>query len=213
MDYQQILDSILEIRDDIYKDLENDQLFKVKKKLDQIRELADGIIEEDDQQKIIDKISVYEFLADLYNECGRLKISTDCYGKCIDLSKKIIDENREEYDPIRDYYRHYIANRYLLEGNTSEDLEEELYEYLDEDGLNLRETTIEYYSTALKHDPIEDSEEYLAVIDEVDEKLYDALNTSRADDDYLERYRLLKKKILHDDYGIDWKDPFEYNEE
>ncbi len=88
-----------------------------------------------------------------------------------------------------------------------------MYQYLDQEGLDLKEMTLEYFRTAPKFDPVEDSEEYLNVIDEVEEKLFDALEEQKEDEDYPQKYRQLKKKILKEDYNIDWMDPEEYNRE
>ncbi|MBO4218969.1 MAG: hypothetical protein J5887_05695 [Erysipelotrichaceae bacterium] len=213
MDYEETINQILELRDSVYENLDNDQIFKIKPQLDQIRELADSLYDEEDTRKIIDRISVYEFLMDMYARCGRLRLSNESCRMCIELSKKIMDQDSRVYEPVRDYYRTYIANRLLLDGDDSSDLEDELYQYLDQEGLDLKEMTLEYFRTAPRFDPVEDSEEYLNVIDEVNEKLYNALEESIEDDDYPERYRQLKKQILKDDYGIDWKSPQEYNEE
>ncbi len=213
MDYEEILNQILELRDAVYVNIDNDQIFKIKPQLDQIRELADNIYDEEDTRKIIDRISVYEFLMDLYGRCGRLRLSNECCRMCIELARKIMDQDSRVYEPVRDYYRTYIANRYLLDGDESDDLEDELYQYLDQEGLDLKEMTLEYFRTAPKIDPVEDSEEYLNVIDEVEEKLFDALEEQKEDADYPQKYRQLKKKILKEDYNIDWKDPEEYNRE
>ncbi|MBQ6654498.1 MAG: hypothetical protein IJM79_03125 [Erysipelotrichaceae bacterium] len=213
MEYEEILDQIIELRDAIYENVENDQIFKVKPQLDQIRELAEQMQDEDDTRRIIDKISVFDFLMELYGHTGRQRLSNECCYRCIELSRRLMDQDNRVYEPARDYYRSYIANRLLLDGDTSEDLEDELYQYFNQEGLDLRETTLEYFATAPRHDPVEDSEEYLNVIDAVSEKLYEALEEHKEEEDFPERYIQLKKKILKEDYGIDWKSPQEYNEE
>ncbi len=213
MEYEELLDQIIELRDAVYENVDNDQLFKVKPQLDQIRELAEQIQDEDDTRKIIDKISVFDFLMELYAHTGRQRLSNECCYKCIELSRRLMDQDNRVYEPAKDYYRSYIANRLLLDGDTSEDLEDELYQYLNQEGLDLREMTLEYFSTSPKHDPVEDSEEYLNVIDEVEEKLYEALEEHKEEEDYAEQYNQLKKKILSEDYHIEWKTPQEYNEE
>ena len=43
MEYEEILDQIIELRDAVYENIENDQIFKVKPQLDQIMELAQQI--------------------------------------------------------------------------------------------------------------------------------------------------------------------------
>ena len=61
-----------------------------------------------------------------------------------------------------------------------------------------------------KHDPIEDTEEFKAIIDEVDREA-EALVES---DIRIGRYKLIereKKRILKEKYNIDWKTTDEMN--
>lgn len=61
-----------------------------------------------------------------------------------------------------------------------------------------------------KYDPIEDSPEYLAIRQELEEKILAQLGgqLTRAN---AHRYAGLKKKILKEDYAMDWKSPQELN--
>lgn len=58
----------------------------------------------------------------------------------------------------------------------------------------------------LKYDPIEDSVDYLAVIDEVEHKLYDELKGEPRHMGFCFRYWSLKRSILAT-YGIEWRSP------
>lgn len=73
-----------------------------------------------------------------------------------------------------------------------------------------------------KHDPIEETEEYLAIRDELEKKLevYRAQYLMEQKKAYEEigimfpvshRMWLEKKRILLEDYGIEWKTPGEMN--
>jgi coenzyme F420-reducing hydrogenase beta subunit len=79
----------------------------------------------------------------------------------------------------------------------------------------------------LKYDPIEDSEEYKKIVAEVNKKAWEkveALVKSQADECKNEedrefvlslptfhRFEYEKKKILRDEYGIEWKSCIELN--
>ena len=58
----------------------------------------------------------------------------------------------------------------------------------------------------LKYDPIEDSKEYLDVIDEVERKIYDQIKDEPCFMGFCFRYWTLKRTILLE-YGIEWRSP------
>lgn len=58
----------------------------------------------------------------------------------------------------------------------------------------------------LKYDPVEDSETYLSVIDEVERKLYDELKDEPRSMGFCFRYWAAKRALL-EQYGITWRSP------
>ncbi|SHK33428.1 hypothetical protein [Xylanibacter ruminicola] len=58
----------------------------------------------------------------------------------------------------------------------------------------------------LKYDPVEDSKEYLEVIDEVEQKLYEQLKDEPRFMGFCFRYWAAKRDILAE-YGIQWRSP------
>lgn len=69
----------------------------------------------------------------------------------------------------------------------------------------------EYYlhridNPTLKYDPVEDSEAYLAVIDEVERRLYEELKDEPRGMGFCFRYWSAKRDIL-EEYGITWRSP------
>ena len=60
------------------------------------------------------------------------------------------------------------------------------------------------------HDPIEDTPEYKAIKDELEEKIIARIGTNRGMG-YCHLYWGAKKRILEEDYGIEWKTPNELN--
>ena len=58
----------------------------------------------------------------------------------------------------------------------------------------------------LKYDPVEDSQAYLTVIDEVEKKLYEELKDEPRHMGFCFRYWSLKRAVLAT-YGIEWRSP------
>ena len=58
----------------------------------------------------------------------------------------------------------------------------------------------------LKHDPIEDTPEFQAILPEVEAKIAARIGTNRGMG-FCHLYWATKRDILKKDYGIDWKSP------
>jgi len=210
MDYQEIIEKIIAIRDELEGYFKEGKTFKLKPLLDEIKDLADKMII-DNQEQLFDRISVYEYIAEDYEQIGRLQLALDCYDEVISCCKEIIDENREDYPPLAGYYAAYVSDAYMLTGTESKELYEEIEQYTHEEGMNKVKTTLEYVKTAPKHNPIEDSEEYLNVIDSVLEEVYNTYYEQKDDEDIFEKCNALKKKLLKEKYNIDWDIPVQEN--
>ena len=207
MDYETLVNEIIEKRDEVYQLIEDNLTFKITPVLNEIAQKAEEI-QADDPTHIIDKISVYEFLGDGYYSGGRMQLALDYYREAIELGKSLADENRQYFEPLRSLYTKLVMVRYLFEGNDSENLKEEISDYVKK-SKSLREDILEECQYATKHDPVEDSEEYLAVIDEIEERIYE--ETKDSDDaDSSEVYNQLKKQYLAE-RGIEWSDPLTYS--
>ena len=61
-----------------------------------------------------------------------------------------------------------------------------------------------------KYDPVEDTPEYLAIKDELEEKIIERMGGEMTRGN-AHLYTTFKKEILMKDYGIDWKSPQELN--
>jgi len=58
----------------------------------------------------------------------------------------------------------------------------------------------------LKHDPFEDTKEYKAILSELDKKIVAKIGENSGMG-YCFKYWNAKKKILKEDYGIEWDSP------
>ncbi|WP_300728064.1 hypothetical protein [uncultured Bacteroides sp.] len=63
----------------------------------------------------------------------------------------------------------------------------------------------------LKYDPIEWTTNYESVIDEANKKIYDILKDHPRGMGFCHAYWHVKKKVLSEDYGIEWRSPAEMN--
>ena len=59
----------------------------------------------------------------------------------------------------------------------------------------------------MKTDPIEKTEVYLAIEQELEVKIEKKLEDVQRDHGYCHRYWSAKAEILKEDYGIEWKSP------
>ena len=60
---------------------------------------------------------------------------------------------------------------------------------------------------ALKHDPVEDTEQFKAILPELEAKIEAELKGVERHMGYCFRYWSVKAEILKRDYGIDWSSP------
>jgi ABC-type Zn uptake system ZnuABC Zn-binding protein ZnuA len=63
----------------------------------------------------------------------------------------------------------------------------------------------------MKRDPVENTEEYLAILPELETKIEAALKGVKRGRGFAFQHWRVKKEILLRDYGIEWKSPRELN--
>ncbi len=66
---------------------------------------------------------------------------------------------------------------------------------------------------SLKHDPIEEKEEYKEIFNNIDKEVEEILKSRNVKNGhgYIHIYDITKQKILIEKYGIDWKTTAEMN--
>ena len=128
---------------------------------------------EDPYEKItlLDGSTIMRYLAEAYDRLGRFSVSVGYYKRAITLAAKLFTMYGEQLkDSSTMIYNALKARNYYVDDDC-EDLRELALVFLT------RELTCDVFDTVLsrrrnlKHDPVEMTEEYLAVIDEVDEKI------------------------------------------
>ncbi len=118
------------LRDEVDDHLDWGYTEDVKAGLAKIKELIDSAMIEDNMM-VMDKLSVYEYLADCYKNIRLFDESLTCYRVALNLAEGLVDSNRTALDGLDEIFEKYIITRYMADGNQSEDLEDELFNYLD----------------------------------------------------------------------------------
>lgn len=143
----------------------------------------------------------YLIIAEAYKKMGRSSLAASAYEKALDiaLKLKIDDRLRDIFFEILRSRNHFIDDDCL-----------EIYQKVKDSGLLDNEVLEKVYQDRmsrrrnLKADPVEMSEEYLAVIDEVEEKI--KKNRKHFGMGSCYEYWNLKEEYLLEK-GIRWKSP------
>lgn len=148
----------------------------------------------------------YVFMGQFYRRMGRFSVSAMIEEKGLDIALKLYrdyDAKAEDVDTLlfdilvdRNYYVDDDCFDVLDKVRGAHLIEPEIIEKIDNSVMKRRRS--------LKHDPIEMSEEYLAVIDEVEEKI-DKNRTMRGMGSCHEIWGLKYEYLL--EKGIHWKSP------
>lgn len=161
-----------------------------------------------DKDSLVFMIDCYVFLSEQYESLGRFSIGADYLLKALKVAVKL----KEDFDKVMPQ----------MDGLVSSLLRDRNF-YVDDDcedvkplaSVILKEKTVEdLYMRRfarrrnLKHDPVEMSEEYLAVIDEVEERI-EKNRTFRGMGSCYEIWSLKQDYLF--EKGIDWKSPAALN--
>ena len=111
------------------------------------------------------------YLAEAYDRLGRFAVSVRYYNRAIELAATLYTMYGEEMqDSSGMIYNALKARNYYVDDNC-EDIRELAITFISKELVDDVFSTVMSRRRNLKHDPVEMTEEYLAVIDEVDEKI------------------------------------------
>ena len=173
-----------------------------------VRIVEEQLTQDTDESTIVDSIAVLGYVADRYDSLGRFAVSAKIYNQILSLALKL----KLQYDTYTDG-----IDRYLYAALQARNF------YIDDDCDDLFGIATELMSASdaqriikerkerrrsLKHDPIEMTEEYLAVIDEIEEKT-EKSRTTYGHGSCFEVWSLKKSYLL--EYDIEWHTPAELN--
>ncbi len=124
-----------------------------------------------DKVTLLDGATIMRYLAEAYDRLGRFAVSVRYYKRAIVLASTLYTMYGEEMqDSSGMIYNALKARNYYVDDDC-EDIREQALVFLPKDIVDDVFDTVMKRRRNLRHDPVEMTEEYLAVIDEVDEKI------------------------------------------
>ena len=124
-----------------------------------------------DKVTLLDSATIMRYLAEAYDRLGRFAVSVRYYKRAIELAATLYTMYGEEMqDSSGMIYNALKARNYYVDDDC-EDIREQALVFIPKDIVDDVFDTVMKRRRNLKHDPVEMTEEYLAVIDEIDEKI------------------------------------------
>ena len=161
-----------------------------------------------DKVTLLDSATIMRYLAEAYDRLGRFAVSVRYYNRAIELAAKLYTMYGEEIkDSSTMIYNALKARNYYVDDDC-EDIREQALVFIPKDIVDDVFDTVMNRRRNLKHDPVEMTEEYLAVIDEVDEKI--EKNRQHHGFGSCHHVWSLKTDYLAEK-GIEWKSPVVLN--
>ena len=161
-----------------------------------------------DKVTLLDSATIMRYLAEAYDRLGRFAVSVRYYNRAIELAATLYTMYGEEMqDSSGMIYNALKARNYYVDDDC-EDIREQALVFISTDIVDDVFDTVMKRRRNLKHDPVEMTEEYLAVIDEVDEKI--EKNRTQHGFGSCHHVWSLKTDYLAEK-GIEWKSPVVLN--
>ena len=161
-----------------------------------------------DKVTLLDSATIMRYLAEAYDRLGRFAVSVRYYKRAIELAATLYTMYGEEMqDSSGMIYNALKARNYYVDDNC-EDIRELAITFISKELVDDVFSTVMNRRRNLKHDPVEMTEEYLAVIDEVDEKI--EKNREYRGFGSCHHVWSLKTDYLAEK-GIEWKSPVVLN--
>ena len=161
-----------------------------------------------DKVTLLDSATIMRYLAEAYDRLGRFAVSVRYYKRAIELAAKLYTMYGEEMqDSSGMIYNALKARNYYVDDDC-EDIREQALVFIPKDIVDDVFDTVMNRRRNLKHDPVEMTEEYLAVIDEVEEKI--EKNREYRGFGSCHHVWSLKTDYLAEK-GIEWKSPVVLN--
>ena len=161
-----------------------------------------------DKVTLLDSATIMRYLAEAYDRLGRFAVSVRYYNRAIELAATLYTMYGEEMqDSSGMIYNALKARNYYVDDDC-EDIREQALVFISKDIVDDVFDTVMKRRRNLKHDPVEMTEEYLAVIDEVDEKI--EKNREYRGFGSCHHVWSLKTDYLAEK-GIEWKSPVVLN--
>ena len=161
-----------------------------------------------DKVTLLDSATIMRYLAEAYDRLGRFAVSVRYYNRAIELAATLYTMYGEEMqDSSTMIYNALKARNYYVDDDC-EDIRELALTFISKELVDDVFSTVMNRRRNLKHDPVEMTEKYLAVIDEVDEKV--EKNRQHHGFGSCHHVWSLKTDYLAEK-GIEWKSPVVLN--
>ena len=161
-----------------------------------------------DKVTLLDSATIMRYLAEAYDRLGRFAVSVRYYKRAIELAATLYTMYGEEMqDSSGMIYNALKARNYYVDDDC-EDIRELALVFISKELVDDVFDTVMNRRRNLKHDPVEMTEEYLAVIDEIDEKI--EKNRQHHGFGSCHHVWSLKTDYLAEK-GIEWKSPVVLN--
>ena len=196
----------------IQKELQEEELrsYIVSPLLKELSKKNEEKASSNNKEELIEAYNVYIFIAETYTRMVRMSLSSIYRFKALEVAKRLFKEFKYVPEYLLDNYRCLLRDRNFYVDDDAEDV----LALVKEAGFIPSATIEKYYAIVmkrrrgLKNDPIEMSEEYLNVIDEVEEKI--AKNRTIYGMGSCHEVWALKEQYLLEK-GIIWKSPARLN--
>ena len=170
--------------------------------------VEEQLTEDNDESTLVDSIAVLGYVADRYDSLGRFAVSSKFYNQILALALTLKQQYGTDTDGIDGYLYAALQARNFYIDDDCDDLAGIATELMNADDAERIINERKERRRSLKHDPVEMREEYLAVIDEIEEKV-EKSRTTYGHGSCFEVWSLKKSYLLEHD--IEWQTPFELN--
>ena len=178
------------------------------KETDEIVEAQLALENPYDKVTLLDSATIMRYLAEAYDRLGRFAVSVRYYKRAIELAATLYTMYGEEMQDSNGMIYNALKARNYYVDDDCEDIREQALVFIPKDIVDDVFDTVMNRRRNLKHDPVEMTEEYLAVIDEVDEKI--EKNREYRGFGSCHHVWSLKTDYLAEK-GIEWKSPVVLN--
>ena len=166
------------------------------------------LTQDTDEATLVDSIAVLGYVADRYDSLGRFAVSAKFYNQILNLALTLKQQYDTDTDGIDGYLYAALQARNFYIDDDCDDLARIATELMNTVDVERILGERKERRRSLKHDSIEMTEEYLAVIDEIEEKV-EKSRTTYGHGSCFEVWSLKKSYLL--EYDIEWHTPAELN--
>ena len=215
MDYETALDTIFSISEEILAYEEAHMEFKTSRLVQRMVRTAEAI-DADSLEKLEERADVYDMAGGSSYLSSRRKLAAKYYEKAFDCECAAFEKYNGSEDAVLDRLYNAVVARNNIADDECTDLKSRAKKYVSSDKVNsVVKEAIRTGRDRYLYDKVELTQEYLDVIDKVEERVYNHLcNESGGKLDvkkmFPHRYWREKKRFLKA-AGIDWKTPAEMN--